>query len=98
MKMKIFFIEDDYPKNNREVCWNLLCFMVKEDEYREISDISEVFRIGTKGAFDRVSRSNLIKKLVILGAGTEFTVCIASIYMSTENKIFQRKDQRTYFL
>ena len=55
MKMKIFFIEDDYPKNDREVCWNLLCFMVKEDEYREISDISEVFRIG---AFDRVSRLN----------------------------------------
>ena len=54
--------------------------------------------IDFDGAFDRVSRSILIKKLVKFGAGTVFTLCIASIYMSTENTIFQGKDSRTYDL
>ena len=54
--------------------------------------------IDFDGAFDRVSRSMLIKKLVRFGAGTVFTLCVASIYMSTENMIFQGKESRTYDL
>ena len=50
------------------------------------------------GAFDRVSRSTLIKKLTLFGAGTIFTFCIASIYMSTENIIFEGNEHRTYSL
>ena len=50
------------------------------------------------GAFDRVSRSILIKKLVLFGAGTTFIMCIASIYMSTKYTLFHSKLHRDYFL
>ena len=54
--------------------------------------------IDFDGAFDRVSRSTLIKKLTLFGDGTIFTFCVASIYMSTENIIFQGNEHRTYSL
>ena len=44
------------------------------------------------GAFDRISRSLLIRKLIRFGAGTIFVACIASMYMSTDNVIFRNKD------
>ena len=45
--------------------------------------------IDFDGAFDRVSRAILIRKLCLFGAGTVFTACLASIYMSTDNIIFR---------
>ena len=45
--------------------------------------------IDFDGAFDRVCRSLLIKKLCLFGAGIIFTTCLASIYMSTENIIYR---------
>ena len=53
--------------------------------------------IDFDGAFDRVSRSVLIKKLVLFGAGTTFVMCLASIYMSTEYTLFQSKTHMNYF-
>ena len=50
------------------------------------------------GAFDRVSRSVLIRKLIRFGAGVVFVACVASMYMSTENIIFRHKDYVTYTL
>ena len=50
------------------------------------------------GAFDRVSRATLNRKLVLFGSGTIFTLCMASIYMSTESIIYQGKEHRTYNL
>ena len=41
------------------------------------------------GAFDRISRSVLIRKLILFGAGTIFVSCLAPMYMSTENIIFR---------
>ena len=54
--------------------------------------------IDFDGAFDRVSRSILIRKLILFGAGTVFTMCIAAIYMSTESEIFMGKEHRAYYL
>ena len=45
------------------------------------------------GAFDRVSRSVLIRKLIRFGAGVVFVACVASMYMCTENIIFRHKTQ-----
>ena len=45
------------------------------------------------GAFDRVSRSVLIRKLSKFGAGSIFVTCIASMYLKTDNVIFQGEDQ-----
>ena len=42
--------------------------------------------IDFDGAFDRVSRSILMRKRIRFGAGTVFVLCIASIYMSTESE------------
>ena len=50
------------------------------------------------GAFDRISRSVLIRKLIRYGAGTIFVACIASMYMYTDNIIFRDQEFVTYKL
>ena len=50
------------------------------------------------GAFDRVSRSVLIRKLIKFGAGVVFVACVASMYMCTDNIIFRNKDYVTFML
>ena len=54
--------------------------------------------IDFDGAFDRVSRSVLIRKLSLFGAGTIFVTCIASMYLKTDNVIFQGKNHIKYSL
>ena len=44
------------------------------------------------GAFDRVSRSLLIRKLIRFGAGVTFVACVASMYMCTDNIIFRNRE------
>ena len=50
------------------------------------------------GAFDRVSRSLLIRKLIRFGAGVTFVAIVASMYMSTDNVIFRNKEYVLYKL
>ena len=54
--------------------------------------------IDFDGPFDRVSRSTLIRKLSLFGARTNFVMCIASIYLKTDNVIFQGKQHINYTL
>ena len=54
--------------------------------------------IDFDGAFDRVCRSLLVRKLCLFGAGTVFVSCLASIYMSTDNIIFRGNLHVTYKL
>ena len=54
--------------------------------------------IDFDGAFDRVCRSLLVRKLCLFGAGTVFVACLASIYMSTDNIIFRESAHVTYKL
>ena len=44
------------------------------------------------GAFDRISRSLLMRKLIRFGAGVIFVSCIASMYICTDNNIFRGKE------
>ena len=57
-----------------------------------------IIAIDFDGAFDRISRSVLIRKLVLFGAGTLFITCLASIYMKTDNIIFRNNDYMVYTL
>ena len=57
-----------------------------------------VIAIDFDGAFDRISRSVLIRKLIMFGAGTVFVSCLASIYLRTDNIIFHNKDYMIYTL
>ena len=57
-----------------------------------------IIAVDFDGAFDRISRSVLIRKLVLFGAGTLFVACLASIYMKTDNIIFRNKDYMIYTL
>jgi hypothetical protein len=57
-----------------------------------------IISIDFDGAFDRVSRSVLIRKLCRFGAGTVFVSCIASMYLKTDNVIFQENDFIMYTL
>ena len=59
---------------------------------------SILIAIDFDGDFDRVSRARLIRKLCLFGAGTVFTSCIPSIYMSTENVIFRDDSHVRYKL
>ena len=52
-----------------------------------------LIKIDFDGAFDLVSRSVLIRKLYKFGAGSIFVTCIASMYLNTNNVIFQGEDQ-----
>ena len=54
--------------------------------------------IDFDGAFDRVSRAVLIRKLCLFGAGTIFTSRLAAIYMSTDNVIFRGNRSLNYML
>ena len=50
------------------------------------------------GAFDRVSRNILLKKLAICGAGSIFLMCLASMYKRTESIIIQKENFCVYEL
>lgn len=50
------------------------------------------------GAFDRVSRNILLKKLAIFGAGSLFLMCLASMYKRTESIIIQKDNFCSYEL
>ena len=57
-----------------------------------------IISIDFDGAFDRVSRSVLIRKLCRFGAGALFVSCIASMYLKTDNIIFQGGEHIMYTL
>ena len=57
-----------------------------------------IISIDFDGAFDRVSRKILLQKLSRFGAGTVFILCIASMYLKTDNVIFQDDDHICYSL
>ena len=65
---------------------------------RKVKEKLFIISIDFDGAFDRVSRSVLIKKLCKFGAGSLFVACIASMYLKTDNVIFQGSDFITYTL
>ena len=48
------------------------------------------------GAFDRVSRAILLKKLALFGAGSLFLLCIAAMYRKTESIIIQKDNHYVY--
>ena len=54
--------------------------------------------IDYDGAFDRVSRNILLKKLALFGAGSIFISCIAAMYLRTESAIIQKDNYCTYEL
>ena len=54
--------------------------------------------IDFDGAFDRVSRSILLKKLARFGAGSAFLLCIAAMYQHTESVIIQNDNYCVYQL
>ena len=73
----------------------LRCVMHHAKRYKE-----KLFLIAIDfdGAFDRVCRSLLVRKLCLFGAGTIFTACLASIYMCTENIMFRGNSHVKYKL
>ena len=54
--------------------------------------------IDFDGAFDRVCRFTLLKKLALFGAGSTFILCIAAMYQRTESIIIQKDNHCVYQL
>ena len=48
------------------------------------------------GAFDRVSRCKLLRKLILFGAGATYVSCLAAVYRRTEYIIFGGVDNVRY--
>ena len=65
---------------------------------KRFKDKMYIIAIDFDGAFDRISRSLLIRKLILFGAGTVFVSCIASIYMRTDSIMFRNNEHMTYRL
>ena len=57
-----------------------------------------MFAIDFDGAFDRVTRSILLKKLACLGAGSTLLFCLAAMYTRTESIIIQKDNHYIYHL
>ena len=100
-RFKRWFVPADqqtaYQKNKSSAdhVFLLRCMIQRAKMYKEKLF---VIAVDFDGAFDRISRSILIRKLVLFGAGSIFITCLASIYMKTENIIFRHKDYMTYSL
>ena len=54
--------------------------------------------IDFDGAFDRVKRSTLLKKLVFFGASSVFVSCLANLYSVSRNTIYNNGESVTYML
>ena len=82
-------------KSSADHVFLLRCIVQQVKRYKK-----KLFLIAADfdGAFDRISRSLLIRKLIRFGAGTIFVGCIASMYMCTDNVIFRDHDYITYKL
>ena len=65
---------------------------------RKVKEKLFIISIDFDGAFDRISRSVLIKKLCRFGAGAIFVSCIASMYLKTDNIIFNNGEHIMYTL
>ena len=50
------------------------------------------------GAFDRVRRSTLLRKLVAAGASTVFVMCLANLYSVSGNTIYSNSSSVMYML
>ena len=57
-----------------------------------------VICIDFEGAFDKISRQTLFRKLHIFGAGTVFLSCLMAIYSLTSCTIYQKDNSFTYIL
>ena len=78
---------------------HVFCLRCLISHARKVKKKLFLIAIDFDGAFDRVCRSALIRKLVLFGAGSTFTLYLASIYiMSTGNIMYQRNVFQTYKL
>jgi hypothetical protein len=50
------------------------------------------------GAFDRVKRSTLLKKLILAGASSIFVICLANLYLVSGNTIYSNSNSIIYML
>lgn len=57
-----------------------------------------VICIDFEGAFDKISRQRLFRKLQLFGAGTTFIISIMTIYLFTDYVIFQSETHFCYHL
>ena len=54
--------------------------------------------VDFEGAFDKISRNLLLKKLQLFGAGSVFILCLMTIYMFTDYIIFSSETNFSYHI
>ena len=94
-RFKVWFVPADQQtayQTNRSSADHVFLLRCLIQYARKSKNKLFLIAVDFDGAFDRISRSILIRKLILFGAGTTFVSCLASIYMHTENMIFRHKD------
>ena len=64
-------------------------------QHKRLKQKLYIIAIDFDGAFDWVSRSLLIRKLILFGADTIFVWCLASIYMRTDSFMFRNDHMKS---
>ena len=85
-------------QNGKSGCDHVFLLRCLVQQAKRIKQTIFIIAFDFDGAFDRVSRSVLIRKLIKFGAGVVFVACVASMYMCTENIIFRHKNYVTFML
>ena len=85
-------------QNGKSGCDHVFLLRCLVQQAKRFKQTIFIIAFDFDGAFDRVSRSVLIRKLIKFGAGVIFVACVASMYMCTENIIFRHKDYVTFML
>ena len=85
-------------QNGRAGCDHVFLLRCLVQQAKRVKQKIFIVAFDFDGAFDRVSRSVLIRKLIKFGAGVVFVACVASMYMCTDNIIFRNKDYVTFML
>ena len=68
------------------------------DQVKKKRETLFIAAIDFDGAFDRIKRSTLLKKLIIFGAGSAFVSCIGNMYKYSMRNIFDSDTVTSYYL
>ena len=98
--MKWFIPHDLQTAYQEGKCSGMHIFHLRCIVQRCICDKQKLFitAIDFDGAFDRVKRSTLLKKLLLFGASSLFVHCLANLYSISGNTIYRNGASVTYML
>ena len=100
-RFKSWFIPHDNQtayQEKRSCADHIFFVRCMSEEIKKRKGTFFITAIDFDGAFDRVKRSTLIKKLILFGAGSLFISCIINMYRWSEYTIYKNNTCTRYLL